>query len=143
MSPVKQPVTLSPAPVTPDYRDSAAGCATLAQMEVRAMKLGGCLMVILGVFTLGVAPLGIWWSMRRWPAWVDNQGVRLKSGVTIGWPQITRVVKVVSDVNGTITTRYDLQSALGVVRVVPDRLENGEQVLEFILQRVPPNALNS
>lgn len=112
-------------------------------MEVHAVKLGGCLLAILGVFTLGVAPLGIWWSMRRWPAWVDDRGVRLKSGVAIGWPQITRVVKVISDVNGTVTTRYDLQSAVGVIRVVPDRLHNGEQVLAYILERVPPSAFNS
>jgi hypothetical protein len=112
-------------------------------MEVRAVKLGGCLLAIFGLMTLGVMPLGIWWSMRRWPAWVDDRGVRLRSGVAIGWQQITRVVKVITDVNGTVTTRYDLQSPLGVVRVVPDRLHQGDEVLAYVLQRIPPHAFEA
>jgi uncharacterized Tic20 family protein len=110
-------------------------------MEVRAVTLGGCALLIFGVMSLGIAPLAIWWSMRRWPNWVDDQGLRLRSGAQIGWQQVTRVVKVISDVNGTVVTRYDLHSKIGVIRVVPDRLHGGDEVLGFILQRVPPSAL--
>lgn len=110
-------------------------------MEVRAVTMGGCIMVVFGLMTLGVFPLAIWWSTRRWPVWVDDQGLKLKSGAQIGWQQITRVVKIISDVDGTIATRYELNSALGVIRVVPDRLHGGQEILGYILQRVPPSAL--
>jgi hypothetical protein len=96
--------------------------------------------VVLGVFTLGVAPLAIKMKERSWPRLVDEQGLVTRSGSRIAWEEFTRAVKVVTNVQGTVTERYDLTSPKGVVSIVPHRLQDGMEVLEYAWERLPEEA---
>jgi hypothetical protein len=109
-------------------------------MEVKLIPVSGCIQVFLGVFTLGVAPLAIVMQERRWPKNVDEQGLETRGGKRIAWGEFTRIVKVVTNVNGTITERFDLHSEKGKVPVVVYRLMDGPQVLQYIWERLPEKA---
>ena len=109
-------------------------------MEVKVIPMSGCLMLILGIFTLGVAPIAIKLKERGWPKSLDEQGLVTRGGKRIEWSEFTKFEKVITNVQGTITERYDLHSSKGVVSVVVYRLQEGDQVLEYIWQHLPESA---
>lgn len=106
-------------------------------MEVKIIPLSGCLSLMLGIFTLGVAPIAIKLKERSWPILLDDKGLITRGGKFIAWGEFTKIEKVISNVQGTITERYDLHSPKGTVAVVVYRLVNGAQVLDYIWQRLP------
>ena len=106
-------------------------------MDVKTIPLNGCLMLILGIFTLGVAPLGIKLKERNWPKLMDEQGLVTRGGKRFAWDEFTRMEKVVTRVQNTWVERYDLHSPKGKVAVVVYRLQNGPEVLAYIQQRLP------
>ena len=106
-------------------------------MEVRVIPMSGCLMVVLGVFTLGVAPLSIKLKERGWPKSLDEQGLVTRGGKRIAWGEFTEAVKIVTKVQGTVTERYEFRSPKGVVPVVVHRLERGPEALQYIWDRLP------
>jgi hypothetical protein len=109
-------------------------------MEVKVIPMSGCMMLILGVFTLGVAPIGIKLNERNWPKLLDEQGLVTRGGKRIEWSEFTKFQKVITRVQGTTTERFDLHSPKGIVAVVVYRLQEGDQVLEYIWQRLPESA---
>lgn len=106
-------------------------------MEVKVIPLSGCLSLMLGVFTLGVAPIAIKLKERNWPKLLDEQGLVTRGGKFIAWGEFTKFEKVITTVQGTTTERYDLHSPKGTVAVVIYRLVDGEQALDYIWQRLP------
>lgn len=109
-------------------------------MEVKIIPMPGCLLLILGVCTLGVATLAIKAKEKHWPKVVDDDGLITTGGKRYGWADFTKVVKVVTDVDGTVTERYDLQSAKGTVGLFLGRIENAEEVFNYIWERLPDTA---
>ena len=108
-------------------------------MEVKIIPVSGCLMVFLGVFTLGVSPLAIWLSERKWPKNVDEGGITTRSGTQIPWNEFTGIKKVITRIGRTSNTteHYELSSSEGKVIVVLYRLENGPQVFDYIWRHLP------
>jgi hypothetical protein len=114
-------------------------------MEVKIKPLSGCLVVFLAVVTLGVAPLGQWIVQRSWPRRVDEEGLETRGGKRIAWRDFNKVVRVLTQVtrgSSARTEHYELFSAQGKVVVAAYRLENGDQVLDYIWQRLPEEAKN-
>ncbi len=106
-------------------------------MEVKINSLPGCLTLMLGLFTLGVAPIAIKLKERNWPKFVDERGLVTRSGKFIAWGEFTRFEKVITMVQGTTTERFDLHSPKGTVAIVVYRLVDGSQVMDYIWQRLP------
>ena len=109
-------------------------------MEIKPKPVSGCLQIVLGVFTLGIAPLAIWISQRMWPKSVDEQALTTRAGKRIAWNEFTNIKKVITRVGRTAftTEHYELRGSQGKVIVAPYRLENGSQVFDYIWQRLPP-----
>ena len=113
------------------------------KMDVRIIPLNGCMQVILGVFTLGVAPLAIWISERSWPKSVDEQGLTTRGGKQIAWSEFTKVTRILTQVtrgSSTPVERFELKSRKGKVIVVVYRLVDGEKVLDYIWRHLPEQA---
>jgi hypothetical protein len=112
-------------------------------MEIKIKPLGGCVSIILAILTLGIAPLAIWISERGWPKLVDEQGLVTRGGKRIAWAEFTRASRVLTQVTrGSSSTveYYELFSPRGKVVVVAYRLENGQQVFDYIWQHLPEQA---
>jgi hypothetical protein len=109
-------------------------------MEIKIKPLSGCMAVFLAVFTLGVAPLAIWISERSWPKLVDEQGLVTRGGKRIPWGEFTRITRVLTRVTrGSSSTveHYELRASGSKVIVAVYRLENGQQVFDYIWQHLP------
>ena len=108
-------------------------------MEIKIKPVSGCLQIVLGVFTLGVAPLAVWISQRMWPKSADEQGLITRAGTRIAWDEFSGFKKVITQVGRTAftTEHYELRGSKGKVIVAPYRLENGSQVFDYIWQRLP------
>jgi hypothetical protein len=96
-------------------------------------------MVFLGVATLGVSPLAIWLSRRRWPRHLDENGMTLASGKFISWNEFTRVrkVRVLGQGGAVLAERYDLRSSAGKASVVTTHLHDGEAVAAYVWEHLP------
>jgi hypothetical protein len=108
-------------------------------MEIKIKPVSGCLQIVLGVFTFGVAPLAAWLNERKWPKSVDEQGLTTRGGTRIAWDEFTNIKKVITRIGRTSTTteHYELSGSKGKIVVAPYRLENGTQVFEYIWRRLP------
>lgn len=111
-------------------------------MQVKVIPMSGCMMFFLGVLTLGIAPLAIKLKERSWPKEVDEEGLVTRAGVRIPWGEFTQATRVISNVRGTVTERYDLVWPGGKVSIVPSRLEESSKVLQYIWDRLPDRAVN-
>lgn len=111
-------------------------------MEVHVLPLSGCTMFLLGVFTLGIAPIAIKLKERNWPKRVDEQGLLTRGGKFIAWNEFTRIEKVITRIQGSSVTteRYDLHSPKGKVSIVVHRLVDGDKVLQYVWERLPEHA---
>ena len=109
-------------------------------MEVKIIPVSGCLKVFLGVMTLGVAPLMGWLTERKWPKSVDEQGLVTRGGTRVAWNGFTKVTKVITNVGGGQTEHYEMAYPQGKVVVAAYRLVDGQQILNYILQRLPASA---
>lgn len=109
-------------------------------MEVKIIPVSGCLKVFLGVVTLGVAPLMGWLTERKWPKSVDEQGLVTRGGTRVAWNEFTKVTKVITKVGGGQTEHYEMAYPQGKVVVAAYRLVDGQQILNYILQRLPASA---
>ncbi|MBI4762801.1 MAG: hypothetical protein ACOYYF_15390 [Chloroflexota bacterium] len=107
-------------------------------MEVRVLPMSGCMMLFLGVFTLGIAPVAMKLKERNWPQRVDEQGLLTRGGKAIAWNEFTGIEKVITRLQGGVTTeRYDLHSPKGTVSIVVHRLVDGNKVLQYVWERLP------
>ena len=111
-------------------------------MDVNIKPVSGCTEVVLGVLTLGVYPLAAWINQRGWPRSVDEQGLVTRGGTRIAWNDFSRITKVVTNINrGAVRTEhFELAYPRGKVVVAPYRLEQGAQVLDYVLQHLPEQA---
>ncbi len=110
-------------------------------MDVKILPLNGCLQIILAVFTLGLAPLLTWLNERGWPKSLDEQGLTTRGGRRIAWSDFTRITEVVTRLNsGGTTVHYELKHPQGKVVVAVYRLQDGQQVFDYIWQRLPERA---
>lgn len=111
-------------------------------MEVKIIPISGCVQVILAVFTLGIAPLAKWLGERNWPKFVDEQGLVTRGENRIPWNEFTKVTKVVTRIGNTsgTTEHYELRHPKGKVIVAEYRLVNGNQIMNYIWQRLPEQA---
>ena len=111
-------------------------------MEIKIKPLSGCVQILLGILTLGMAPLMAWLNERHWPKLADEQGRVTRGGTRIAWNEFTKITKVITNINrGAATTEhYELRYAKGKVVVAVYRLENGPQVFEYIWQHLPEQA---
>jgi hypothetical protein len=109
-------------------------------MKVEIKPLSGCMKITLGVLTLGVFPLFYWLNLRNWPKLVDEQGLVTRKGTRIEWSQFTKFKKVITYMRGGQIEHFELSSPKGKIVVAPYRLVNGDQVLDYIWQRLPEQA---
>ena len=114
-------------------------------MEVRIIPLSGCMQILLGVFTLGVAPLMKWQNERRWPKSLSEAGLVTRGGTQIGWSEVIRITRVITNIGrtGARTEHYELTSPKGKVVVAPYRLVDGSGVFDYIWQRLPESVKTS
>jgi len=112
-------------------------------ISIQYRKLSGCLSLILGVMSLGVANLAIWLTSRKWPVLADESGVVLGNGKRIAWERIQRVVHVTTNVSGTVVHRFTFELDRGSWMLPYERLVNPQPVLDFVMARVPASAKQS
>jgi len=112
-------------------------------MDVHVKPLSKSVMFMLGVFTLGVAPIAIKLAERKWPELVDEDGLVTRAGKRIRWDEFTKVVKIITRSGPVITERYELRSSNGRVQFVAHRLENSEAVFQYIWEHLPEEAKTS
>lgn len=107
-------------------------------MDVQTKGSTTCLMLFLGLLTLGVGPLLVWWQQRNWPRRVDESGITTRSGKHIPWQAFTHMTYSRTRIaTGYEVERYDIYSPKIHVIVPTERLVNGSQVVEYILRHLP------
>jgi hypothetical protein len=111
-------------------------------MEVKIKPVSGCAQILLGILTLGIFPLAQWLNLRGWPKALDESGLTTRGGTKIAWNEFTKVTKVITNIGrtGAKTEHYELKFPKGKIVVAPYRLENGDQVLEYVWRRLPAQA---
>ena len=106
-------------------------------IAIRYHKVGGCLSVILFVFSFGIANLAIWASGRKWPAVADGTGVRLRNGKRFAWGDVVRVEHLTTDVSGTVAHKFIFYMKKGKWELPYQRLAEPQRVLGFIQAHLP------
>lgn len=109
-------------------------------MDVEIKPLSGCMVVTLGILTLGLFPVFNWFNTRSWPKLLDEQGLVTRKGTRIPWDQVTKFRKVVTSMRGATTEHYEMFSPQGKVVVVDYRLVNGGEVLDYIWEHISEEA---
>jgi hypothetical protein len=111
-------------------------------MVVRIHPLSGCLLLVLGLFTLGVAPLAIWLVRRRWPAGLDERGIDLANGARVQWSDVRGVKRVHVLLEGReVAQRFDLDTATaGRVSFVMGQIGNSDEVMDYVFAHLPERA---
>lgn len=94
--------------------------------------------MILTVCTLGLGWFIMTLSARSWPRRVDDAGITLRSGKTVRWDDLTdtRRVMVVDERGRRMTGRLELIFGKTTVKVVPQSLIPGHQVMAAISERL-------
>jgi len=92
------------------------------------------LMIAGGLFSFGVATIAMWFSSRKWPAVVDEEGIIMRNKKRVYWKDLTSIqpVKVVSYSGRRITGRLDLMFGKTSVAIVPHSIKKGQEVMDFI-----------
>ncbi len=92
------------------------------------------IMIIGGLFSFGVAAIGMWFSSRCWPSVVDEDGITMRNKKRVSWNELTAIqpVRVVSSSGRRITGRLDLVFGKTTVKIVPHSIKDGQDVMDFI-----------
>lgn len=107
-------------------------------MDVQTKGSTTCLMIFLGVLTLGIGPLLVWLQQRNWPRRVDAGGITTRGGQHIPWQAFTHMTYSRTRIQaGYEVERYDLYGPKIHVIVPTERLVDGPLVVETILQHLP------
>lgn len=117
-------------------------------MEVKYRRFG-CLDGIGCVFSLGLLPLLLWFSMRQSPTQLTEQEMILSNGKRIPWDQFTSAKATDMYFKGSASskgaymgTRFNLKHAGGTIKFSTNRMDNGREVVQYIYNHVPPHLLN-
>src|SRR5258706_15969830 len=97
------------------------------------------MMVVLGVLTLGLGVLLMFFQTRGWPRVLDREGLTLRNGRRYTWDQCTNTEGVRVNLGGTgarIAGRLDLYFGTEVVHVVPVSIDPSAQIIAFIGQAI-------
>lgn len=107
-------------------------------MDVQTKGSTTCLMILLGVLTLGIGPLLVSLQQRNWPRRVDAGGITTRGGKHIPWSAFTHMTYSRTRLaSGYEVERYDLYGPKAHVIVPTERLVNGPQVVAAILHYLP------
>ncbi|MEQ8187423.1 MAG: hypothetical protein ABRQ39_05570 [Candidatus Eremiobacterota bacterium] len=92
------------------------------------------IMIIGGLCSFGVAAIVMWFSSACWPAVVDEEGITLRNKKRVSWNELTAIqpVRVVSPSGRRITGRLDLMFGKIAVKIVPQSIKEGQEVMDFI-----------
>lgn len=107
-------------------------------MEVRLNAFYKFVMWLVGICTLGIGALIMWVMLRRWPKYIDNEGVTLRNGRRFLWSEVddTKWVTLANYRGNRIGGRLDLVCGTCRIPIVPQSLVNGEQVIDYIGERL-------
>lgn len=104
-------------------------------LEVHLTSLYRTLMWLIGLITLGVGALGLWFTAQKWPRLLDDSGVTLRNGKHFAWSELTDIIRVTVVRNmggGRVTGRLDLKFGKYRVPIVPQSLVEGAEVMEWL-----------
>jgi hypothetical protein len=107
-------------------------------LQVQPRERKGCGWMMAAVFSLGITPLMLRRLDRQLPAQLTDDEMVLRNGRRIPWSQFT-------DAKGTqvyfeesyIGTRWILRHTGGRVEIPTDKIHDPEEVMKFILSRIP------
>ncbi|HYE95885.1 MAG TPA: hypothetical protein VD962_06715 [Rubricoccaceae bacterium] len=111
-------------------------------IEVRLIEKKGCAWVAGSVFSLGLLPLFAARQTQRSPERLTVDEMILRNGTCIPWGQFTRVTITEVYLNRRyIRTQYALKYPGGTVLLANDAMYDADRVIQFVLDHVPPEAL--
>lgn len=97
----------------------------------------------LGIVTFGIFLLPFWIQSRRWPKQIDPQGMTLRNGSRLAWPEITNITKRRKTFGGSVVSvTYDFYAGVVQGTVVPNSLAEGWGVVEFASRALGRDLLN-
>lgn len=103
-------------------------------MDVHVNGFYKIVIVLAGIFTLGLGAVLMWLQLRSWPKHIDASGITLRNGKKFMWTELTdtRAVTVVGRYGVRITGRLELVFGKKKVRIVPQSLKEGQGVIKYI-----------
>jgi hypothetical protein len=111
-------------------------------MEVRHKK-GGCAEQMGCVFSLGLLPLMLAQQRKQMPISLTEAEMVLKNGTRIPWGNFTRMTATDVYLNRAfVRTQYALNHTNGKVMFGSDKIENSQEVIQFMLNHLPRNIVN-
>ncbi len=105
-------------------------------MEVKLNRFYKVIMVFSTVFTLGIGGIIMWLQTRSWPKLIDEQGITTRGGKRFMWDQVKNIYPVIvrNHRGNRIGGRVEIEFEKKKIRVVPQSLENGWGVVDYISQ---------
>lgn len=103
-------------------------------MEIKLSGFYKSVIVMAGIFTLGIGALAMWLQLRSWPKRIDAEGITLRNGKHLGWGEFTekRDVSVINHMGRQVASRVELVFGNTTVRIVAPSLKNGYEVVSYI-----------
>jgi hypothetical protein len=112
-------------------------------ITVRPVERKGCLWTAGGVLSLGLMPLLLRAHERQLPATLTDEEMVLRNGKRIPWSQFTGATGTKVYLEKTyVGTRWILKHPGGKVVIQTNQIHDPDQVMEFIMSHLPPQALN-
>ena len=112
-------------------------------LEVRMQERKGCVWLMASVFSLGLVPLLMRRLGAQMPVQLTDDEMVLRNGTRIPWGQFTGASGTKIFFKDTyIGTRWILKHARGKVEIPTDKIHDPDQVMQFILSRIPAPAQN-
>jgi hypothetical protein len=103
--------------------------------------LGGCLMVLVSVVTLGVYPLLRPLLERHFIARMDDEGFETRSGKRVSWSEVERIKHVIGEMKGAkLSDEYAVWSPQGRSSLPVWRAQDPKGALDYLIQRAPQHA---
>ncbi len=105
-------------------------------MEIKLSGFYKSVIVIAGIFTLGIGALAMWLQLRSWPKRIDAEGITLRNGKHLTWGEFTekRNVTVINQMGHQMASRVELVFGKTIVRIVAPSLKNGYEVISYVDQ---------
>jgi hypothetical protein len=98
-------------------------------------------MAFVAVATVGVYPLIRMRVERRYVHEMDDAGFVTRAGTRVAWSAITRVRHISREMDGRVMSEeYEIRSPQGRSCLPISRIGNVREVLDYFIQRVPPEA---
>ena len=105
------------------------------KMEVHLSKFYLGVMTIAGLMTCGIAAVIMWFiASRNFPKLIDREGITLRNGGRVHWPELTRKEKitVVAKSGSRMAGGLDLYFGKQKVKIAPQSFAEGYEVLTFL-----------